>query len=339
MKIKAEYLWLDGAKPIPHIRSKTKILDIKEGATLQDIQTPEWGFDGSSTEQAEGNSSDCILKPVFKCWDPLRNKGVNKHIIVLNEVYMPGNVPHETNKRVKLREATQRAHGQDFLFGIEQEYTFFKGALPLGFPKEGLPEPQGKYYCGVGADKIYGREIVEEHLDCCLEAGLTMSGVNAEVMPGQWEYQVGAIDPLNTADQLIVARYFMDRIAEKYGVVVSLDPKPKEGDWNGAGAHTNFSTRAMRDGSADFNEIAKKMEANHKEHIGVYGVGNHLRLTGKHETCDIDTFKHGIGDRGASIRIPLHCHQAGQGYLEDRRPASNMNPYEVLAIIMDTVSN
>jgi len=338
MRIKAEYLWLDGTEPTPHIRSKTKILDVQEGADLSEIEVPEWGFDGSSTNQAAGHSSDCILKPVFTCWDPLRNNGMNKHILVLNEVFQAKNVPHATNKRLKLREAVAKANGHEFWFGIEQEYTFFKDGRPLGFPINGVPEPQGKYYCGAGADKVYGREIVEEHLNACLAAGLSVCGINAEVMPGQWEFQVGAVGPLEAADHLIVARYLMDRIGEKYGVSVSLSPKPKEGDWNGAGAHTNFSTKAMREGQADFHHIAKKMEAKHQEHIAVYGAGNNLRLTGKHETCDIYTFRHGVSDRGASIRIPLHVHEAGRGYLEDRRPAANMNPYLVLSKIIETVA-
>ena len=338
MKIKAEYLWLDGTVPTQEIRSKTKIVDVPEGVALEEIETPVWGFDGSSTNQAQGHSSDCVLKPVFKCWDPLRNNGVNKHILVLNEVYLPGNKPHPTNQRIHLQETAKRFGQEDFLFGIEQEYTFFKNSRPLGFPAEGLPEAQGKYYCGAGADKTFGREIVEEHLDACLSAGLAVDGINAEVMPGQWEYQIGAADPLTVADHLIVARYLLERIAEKHGVKVSLYPKPQSGDWNGAGAHTNFSTQSMREGKADFNAIAQKMQAKHAEHISVYGPDNHKRLTGRHETCDINTFRHGVGDRGASIRIPLHVHEAGKGYLEDRRPAANMNPYQVISKIMDTVA-
>lgn len=340
MKIKAEYLWLDGAKPSAQVRSKTKVLEFPEGVSLSELNPPEWGFDGSSTNQAEGHSSDCVLKPVFWCYDPLRNKeGEKKHILVLSEVFLPGDAPHPTNKRVRLREMDEKHHDKEYQFGIEQEYTFFKDGRPLGFPENGEPEAQGKYYCGAGADKAFGREIVEEHLQACLDAGLLVCGINAEVMPGQWEYQVGHGSPLLVADHLIVARYLMDRIAEKHGVSVSIHPKPKEGDWNGAGAHTNFSTKATREGSVDFAAMIEKLKANHQEHIKAYGHDNHKRLTGKHETCDIYTFRSGVSDRGASIRIPLHVHKEGKGYLEDRRPAANMDPYEVLSIIMKTTTS
>tara|TARA_Y100000310_G_scaffold334025_1_gene412809 strand:+ start:687 stop:1751 length:1065 start_codon:yes stop_codon:yes gene_type:complete len=336
MKIKAEYIWLDGSEPSAHIRGKTKILDVEEGTDLRTMTIPEWGFDGSSTNQAEGSNSDCILKPVFTCIDPLRED--HKHVIVLCEVFSSANEPHKTNKRTILRETDVKHGHKQFMFGIEQEYTLFKDGRPLGFPLGGLPEGQGKYYCSAGGDKAFGREIVEEHLNACLKAGLLIHGINAEVMPGQWEYQVGTGSALEVADHLIIARYLMERIAEKHGVAVSLDPKPKEGDWNGAGAHTNFSTHTMREGSADFNSVIERMEAKHSEHIAVYGHGAGKRLTGLHETCDLNTFKHGVADRGASIRIPLHVHTSGKGYLEDRRPCANIDPYEVLAKIMTTVS-
>ncbi len=338
----AEYLWLDGAKPTAGIRSKTKILDIEPGTTFQQFtveQLPVWGFDGSSTEQATGDNSDCVLKPVAFWYDPLRNNGNEAfpHIIVLNEVEEASGEMHATNTRAGLRAAAEKYAALDFWFGIEQEYTLFKGNVPLGFT-EGVPEPQGKYYCGVGADRIHGREIAEEHMAACLKAGVTFTGINAEVMPGQWEYQIGTAGPLTVADNLIFARWLCARIAEEYGIVVSIDPKPAIGDWNGAGCHTNFSTNAMRESTEAFQAILKKMEANHQQHIAVYGAEIEKRLTGLHETCDVNTFKHGLSDRGASIRIPWHVNKAGKGYLEDRRPNSNIDPYVVLARIMETVA-
>ncbi len=330
MKVLAEYLWIDGHKPTADIRSKTKILD-SEIRELADL--PVWGFDGSSTEQADGHTSDCVLQPVAFWPDPIRGA---PHVIVLNEVELPDGRMHPSNSRARLRELAGVLAGEGFWFGLEQEYTLFKGKTPLGF-MEGMPEPQGKYYCGVGAGKIVGRELVEEHLTACLQAGILMAGINAEVMPGQWEFQIGTGGPLEVADNMIVARWLLHRLGEKQGITVSLEPKPALGDWNGAGCHTNFSTRAMREDSSIFPAIISKMEMLHKEHIAVYGAGIEKRLTGKHETCDVNTFRSGVSDRGASVRIPWQVHKLGKGYLEDRRPCANIDPYVVLSRIMETV--
>ena len=338
----AEYLWVDGRKPTPGIRSKTRILDIESGKRFEDFAVanlPVWGFDGSSTEQASGGDSDCVLRPIAFWYDPLRNTGNETfpHLIVLNEVEHPDGRMHTSNTRARLRELAAKFADQEFWFGIEQEYTLFKGHLPLGFA-DGLPEPQGKYYCGAGADRIFGRDIAEDHMKACLKANVLFTGINAEVMPGQWEYQIGTGGPLAVADNLIFARWLCTRIGEKYGVGVSIDPKPATGDWNGAGCHTNFSNKAMRESASVFQEIIAKFEAKHKDHVEVYGADIEKRLTGLHETCDVNTFKAGVSDRGASIRIPWHVHKAGKGYLEDRRPNSNMDPYLVLARIMETIS-
>ena len=341
MRVMAEYLWIDGAKPTPNIRSKTKILDIPTGIRFEDFVPPVWGFDGSSTEQAEGSSSDCVLKPIKWCKDPIRTTEMVgfPHIIVLNEVYLPSGEPHSSNTRAALKELSMKFAAEEFWFGIEQEYTLFKDGRVLGFPENGFPEEQGKYYCGVGADRIYGREIVEDHMKACLDAGLLFAGINAEVMPGQWEYQIGAGNPLLVSDDLIISRWLLHRIAEEYGVVVSLEPKPVKGDWNGAGAHTNFSTKATRESADSFQAILRKMEAKHAEHVAIYGDKIEERLTGLHETCDMSTFKYGVSDRGASIRIPWHVNKDGKGYLEDRRPCANVDPYKLTAKIMDTVAS
>jgi glutamine synthetase len=228
---------------------------------------------------------------------------------------------------------------QEAWFGIEQEYTLFQDGRPLGFPAKGFPGPQGPYYCAVGLNNISGRDLVEDHMDLCLKAGIKLSGINAEVMPGQWEFQVGPIGPLEVADQLWLARWLLHRVAEEYDIDVSLAPKPVKGDWNGAGAHTNFSTKAMRTkgGLAVIKAACEKLKRKHFEHIAVYGAGNEQRLTGKHETCSINEFRYGISDRGASIRIPMATADAKAGYLEDRRPAANMDPYEVAAVLMKTI--
>jgi glutamine synthetase len=330
MPIKAEYIWVDGTEPTKTLRSKTKILP--DGATT----FPDWGFDGSSTNQAEGHASDCILRPVFTCPDPLRG-GAN--VLVLCEVYdAEGNV-HATNTRAPLREVAERHKDQEAWYGIEQEYTMFQGNRPLGWPDSGYPAPQGPFYCGVGADEVFGREIAEEHMDACLAAGLKLSGINAEVMPGQWEFQIGPAGPLEVGDHLLIARWLLYRIGEDYDVSMTLDPKPVRGDWNGAGAHTNFSTKAMREegGMAAIEAAMPKLEAKAMLHIENYGAGIENRLTGLHETCSYKEFKYGIGHRGASVRIPLHVAQDGKGYLEDRRPCANVDPYVVARLLLSSI--
>jgi glutamine synthetase len=222
-------------------------------------------------------------------------------------------------------------------FGIEQEYTFFKDGRPYGFPIGGFPAPQGGYYCGVGADEIFGRPVVEKHLDNCLKAGLAISGINAEVMPGQWEFQVGPLAPLEVSDQLWVARWLLYRTAEDFNISATLDPKPVKGDWNGAGAHTNFSTNAMRDGYDAIIAAAESLSGRVKEHVSLYGHGIEDRLTGQHETAPYTEYSYGVSDRGASVRIPWQVEIDKKGYIEDRRPNANMDPYLVTRMITDTV--
>ena len=332
MKIMAEYIWMDGHTPTQKLRSKTKILNKKISSASE---LPNWGFDGSSTNQAEGNFSDCLLKPVWICKDPIRG---SDHILVMCEVMNADGSVHSTNSRAHLREIAGQFKGEKSWFGIEQEYTFFEGRNPLGWPEGGYPAPQGPFYCGVGADEVFGREIVEHHLELCLEARLELSGINAEVMPGQWEYQVGPLGPLEVSDQLWVSRWLLYRISEDYGVSATLHPKPVKGDWNGAGAHINFSTKSMREkgGIEVINSACEKLSKKHNEHINVYGAHNEQRLTGKHETCSISEFRYGVSDRGASIRIPMQTANDGYGYLEDRRPSANMDPYQACAALIET---
>ena len=332
-QIKVEYVWLDGQKPTAQLRSKTKIIN---HPIVKASDVPEWGFDGSSTEQAEGNFSDCKLVPVLLLPDPIRGAS---HKIALCEVLQANGDMHVSNTRAPLRAIAERYKKAEAWFGIEQEYTLFKDGRPLGFPARGFPHPQGPYYCGVGADNIVGRELVEEHMSACIAASIGIFGINAEVMPGQWEFQIGPLGPLAVADQLWIARWLLHRLGEKFGIAVSLSPKPVPGDWNGAGAHTNFSTKAMRapGGIRAVNGACEKLKKKHEAHIAVYGAGNDLRLTGKHETCSIREFRYGVSDRGASIRIPMATANAKSGYLEDRRPAANMDPYQVCAALLATV--
>tara|TARA_Y100001978_G_C23652107_1_gene413991 strand:+ start:322 stop:1305 length:984 start_codon:yes stop_codon:yes gene_type:complete len=324
---------MDGNLPTAKLRSKTKILD---GSVNEVKQIPIWGFDGSSTLQADGNDSDCALHPVYFLPDPIRG---GDNILVMCEVFNADGTPHNTNTRAKLRKVAEKFENEKPWFGIEQEYTFFKGRSPLGWPDGGYPAPQGPFYCGVGADEVYGRDIVEDHMEACLNAGICISGINAEVMPGQWEYQVGPLGPLQVSDEIWISRWLLYRIGEMYGVNATLHPKPVKGDWNGAGAHTNFSTKSMREkgGIKVIEKACEKLGKKHNEHIDVYGSDNEERLTGLHETCSIKEFRYGVSDRGASVRIPMQTATDGHGYLEDRRPSANMDPYQVCRVLIETV--
>ncbi|MFJ9953553.1 glutamine synthetase [Kitasatospora sp. NPDC091207] len=329
MAIKAEYIWIDGTKPTAKLRSKTRIL-----ANADKI--PNWGFDGSSTSQAEGHASDRVLEPVATFPDPIRG---GDNILVLCEVNEIDGTPHESNTRALLRPIAEQFAAQESIFGIEQEYTFFKGSRPLGFPEGGFPAPQGGYYCGVGAEEVFGREIVELHMDRCLAAGLSLCGINAEVMPGQWEFQIGPVDALTASDHMWVARYLLYRTAEEFGIDATLDAKPARGDWNGAGAHTNFSTKAMREGYDAIIAACESLGASQEivlEHVTQYGADIESRLTGKHETAPWNVYTYGVSNRGASVRIPWQVEVEQKGYIEDRRPNANVDPYVVTRLLVNT---
>ena len=335
MKSKLEYIWLDGFKPTQSLRSKTQIIDNFSGK-LEDC--PIWSFDGSSTEQAKGNDSDCLIKPVAIYPDPCRENGY----LVMTEVLNADGIPHESNSRALIDD-----DDNDFWFGFEQEYFLWDNCRnkPLGFPDHDALEDkptQGQYYCSVGSANTFGREVVEEHLDQCLEAGLNVEGINAEVAPGQWEFQIFAKGAKDAGDQVWIARYLAERNAEQDCLSINWHPKPIKGDWNGSGMHANFSNDLLRTcGDEDvFNKVCIAFADNIKRHINVYGSDNDQRLTGKHETQSIDQFSYGISDRGASIRIPVGTVENGwKGRLEDRRPASNGDPYKIAAAIIKTTKS
>jgi len=331
MKAKLEYIWLDGHSPTQNLRSKTQLRDNFEGSLEE---CPMWNFDGSSTEQAEGSDSDCLLKPVCIFADPDRHNAY----LVMTEVLNADGTPHASNGR-----ATIDDDDDDFWFGFEQEYFLWDNDhnLPPGFPPGGYPGPQGPYYCSVGARNAYGRDCVEEHLDLCIEAGINVEGINAEVAAGQWEFQVFAKSAKRAGDETWLARYLLERTGEKYGYSINWHPKPlgRDLDWNGSGMHANFSNSAMRDEGKEeiFTAICESFGNNIERHIAVYGAENDQRLTGLHETQAIDLFSYGISDRGASIRIPATTVSDGwKGRLEDRRTASNADPYKVAAAIVKT---
>lgn len=339
MKIKLEYVWLDGYQPEPNLRSKVKVIEIDETSgqfvwnKLDVSLCPEWSFDGSSTKQAEGHFSDCILKPVRTYFNPL-NKGSLGSFLVMCEVMNPDGTPHKSNTRSLVGEEEE-----DLWFGFEQEYTIIKDGRPLGFPVNGYPEPQGKYYCGVGNEQVNGREFVDRHMEACIFAGMDITGTNAEVLLGQWEFQVFSKGKLKAGDDLWMARYILEQMSEEYGFKIEFHPKPVQGDWNGSGLHCNFSNDKMRNkgGEEYFKNIFNAFDSRHTLHINNYGSSNELRLTGKHETQSIDKFSWGISDRGASIRVPLQTSKEWKGYIEDRRPASNGDPYKIVGIISETL--
>jgi len=329
-----EYVWLGGKN---ELRSKTRVF-ISKITSINDIL--EWNYDGSSTGQARGHDSEVIIKPQSLFRDPFRSNA----FIVLCDTYTASGIPLESNKRYWANSLFNKALDEKPWYGIEQEYFLMdkKTGKPLGFPEEGLPNPQGQYYCSVGTDNAFGREVIEEHLDACLKAGIQISGLNAEVAPGQWEFQVGPCVGIHSGDHLWIARYLLLRVAEKHGYGVNFEPKPIKGNWNGSGCHTNYSTISMREGTTDktglqiIEEAIKKLSNKHAEHMAVYGENNQERMTGEHETASYDIFTHGRANRRASIRIGNETVNNKKGYFEDRRPSSNMDPYVVTGIIFKT---
>ena len=335
MKIKLEYVWLDGYKPEPNLRSKVKIVEYdKVKNAFLDGNFPMWNFDGSSTNQAETGNSDLLLKPV-RHYMPSTFPLENNTVYVLCEVLNPDGIPHESNKRSQIGEGYE-----DLWFGFEQEYFIreeINGNI-LGH-KRNILKGQGEYYCGVGHN-VAGRSFVDEHLNMCLNYGIDITGINAEVALGQWEYQVFSQGKLKGGDDLWITRYFLYKVAEKYNYHIELHPKPlSHGEWNGSGLHTNFSTDKMRhEGNEEyFMALFNAFESRHDEHIKAYGSNNNLRLTGEYETQSINKFSWGVSDRGASIRVPQDTAKEWKGYVEDRRPGSNADPYKIIREIVKSL--
>lgn len=340
MKVKLEYIWLDGSK-VQLLRSKTKIKEFKSLDIIKLEDIPTWNYDGSSTGQADCDNSDILLKPVNFFTNPLEENS----LLVMCECLNPDGTPHKTNNRRKMIEALK--NDDDTWYGYEQEYVIYNNETnrPLGWPQDpnSFPKPQGNYYCGVGANHVSGRKFVDIHRDLCLKAGLNISGINAEVMLGQWEYQIGPVTAADGADQLWVSRYLLYRLGEKFNYSINIDPKPFKGeDWNGSGMHINFSTKTLREDLENKSKIAieycKKLEEKHKEHILVYGDGNKDRLIGANEAASMTDFTWGLSDRSASIRIPTIINdKTTPGYIEDRRPASNADPYVLVEKLVTTI--
>ena len=335
-KVVVEYVWIGGNN---ELRSKARVMNSERLLTFEDL--PDWNYDGSSTSQATGADSEVIIKPraVFKC--PFR-KGNN--ILVMCDTYKPDGTPLNNNNRVWANEVFNKSLEEEPWFGIEQEYFMMNPETnkPLGFPKDGFPNPQGQYYCSVGSKNAFGRQIADEHLEACIYAGITISGINAEVASGQWEYQVGPCIGIQSGDHLWMSRYLLERIAERHGVAINWEPKPVKGDWNGSGCHTNYSTKNMREGTENktgldyIHEAIERLSDKHDEHMAVYGSGNEQRMTGEHETASFDKFSWGTANRGRSVRIGNENVKNQKGYFEDRRPSSNMDPYLVTGKLFET---
>lgn len=333
--LQATYIWVD-AHGNP--RSKVKILN-RPIESVEELSV--WNFDGSSTKQAEGKFSDVFLHPKRLYKDPFRS---DKSIFVLCECWDSDETPNNYNSRVGLRNCVDNFKSLEPLVGIEQEYIIFDRTTNLPYGWKGYNEPgsgnQGPYHCGTGGNYAFGRFLADKHFKLCIKAGIHVFGMNGESMPAQWEFQIGTTDPLSAADDLIVARYILSRITEDSEIFVSFHPKPYLGNWSGSGGHINFSTKAMREegGIKKIEEAMGILKEHHEEALKVYGKNNELRLTGKFETPVIEKFTWGVGDRNASVRIPKSVNANKKGYFEDRRPASNVDPYKAIKYLLTVTS-
>ena len=347
MKRFLEYIWLDDKQ---NYRSKTKIhiTPVDNGVEKEPFgfeALPMWNYDGSSTGQAEGGDSEVYIRPVYMVRDPFRRQCDSW--LVLCDTWLPDGGPHPTNTRVNADKifSNDVVKKEEPLFGLEQEFFIRKSkkGYPVGMTKnlyeraKSGEDIQGPFYCGVGQGNCFERKCMDDTLQNLVDSGLNITGMNFEVAPGQCEFQV-LNEGITAGDELHLLRYILIRTAEENNLFIDFHPKPFKININGSGCHTNYSTRTMRaeNGIVAINDAIKKLEEKHKEHMDVYGAHNNLRMTGKHETSNMTTFSYGVADRSASIRIPRFTDRDKRGYMEDRRPASNMDPYIVTSKIAET---
>lgn len=348
-RIILEYIWIDS---LGNTRSKTMVRELPAKVWRIDEvyeMLDDWNYDGSSTGQASGNDSEVLIRPVKVCKDPFSTS--SNSYLVLCDTWLPDGSPHPTNTREIAKKIFSKHGHSKPIYGMEQEFFLSVSGIPIAWKTiscgcvhptstslKNPKKPQGDYYCGGGGDNSFGRECIRKAFDRCLSSGLHLTGMNAEVAPSQWEFQI-CTEGINAGDEMHLMRYIINRTAEEYGWTLDLNPKPVDGDWNGSGCHTNFSTEVMRSdgGYKHILDAIQKLEKKHDFHMKHYGEGNRKRMTGLHETASFDKFSYGVADRGASIRIPRKTEAAGKGYLEDRRPASNMDPYTVSSLILETV--
>jgi glutamine synthetase len=336
--IVAEYIWLDGAN---NFRSKSRTLRIRNATEVEIDNLPIWNYDGSSTGQATTSNSEITLHPraVFNC--PFRGQN---SLLIICDTYDHEGEPLSNNHRQRAKELFEENLDAQPWFGLEQEYFIMNpnNGKPLGFPSTGRADPQGQYYCSVGTLNNFGRKVADLHYKLCLAAGIKVSGINAEVAPGQWEFQVGPCEGIEAGDHMMAARYILERVAELSNLVIDYSPKPLPGEWNGSGCHVNYSTRNMRRGLGDkrgidfVNEAIERLASKHMEHMVIYGEGNRERMLGSQETSSYDRFTSGVADRSASVRIPRQTVDDECGYFEDRRAGANIDPYQVTSMIFET---
>lgn len=321
-----EYIWLDGSGSI---RSKTRVIK-----KLDTTHVLKWNYDASSTEQLPSDGdTEGILKPVLALNDPLRLIDGHNCLLVLCETYNNEGKPLKGNYRTEANNIFNLMLEEVPWFGLEQEYF-------IEFKKKQTHTLSNlEHYCGT-ANNYVERQIAEEHLNACLKAGLKISGLNAEVCPNQWEFQIGPCEGISAADHLIVARYLLEKICEKHDAYVDYSPKPNP-EINGSGCHINFSTDSTRqeNGIEKIYEYIGKLEKDHENTLTHYGKDNHLRLTGLHETSSMDKFTYGVGTRNTSIRIPNQVVKDGCGHFEDRRPAANIDPYDATSALFKAIFN
>lgn len=343
--VRATYIWLSGADTHHDIRGKDKTLYFSaEQLALTPAELiaagvfAEWNFDGSSTNQAKGLDTEILVRPVRAFRSPLPTDVPQlPRFVVLCECFLPNGKPTPDNTRFLARQVfDEDKQGLAPWFGMEQEMVLMDAATkwPIGWAPGGYPEPQGPFYCGNGAHYALGRKHHDRFYDLALKMGLKISGTNAEVLPSQWEFQVGPCEGIEMGDHLVVARWLYVRMLEDDGIDVCFDAKPfPKGDWNGSGLHTNFSTSETRaaGGLSKIYEYIERLSKTVRGDIPFYGQENNQRLTGHHETSRIDQFGYGVGTRGTSIRIPNQVNNEKQGYFEDRRPAADADPYLVSA--------
>jgi glutamine synthetase len=338
--VTVEYVWIGGSTDNWSLRSKTRVFqnaseEFYRFFLSKDVsKIPSWNYDGSSTGQADGRKSEVTIKPVSIFLHPFSETG---GFIVMCDTYDQDGNPLENNHRLSAKAIFDTNLSAKPWFGMEQEYFLINPLTgkPFGFDTYGVvvePPSQGQYYCSVGHGNAFGRKVAERHLSACITAGINISGINAEVAPGQWEFQVGPCEGIQAGDHLWIARYLLLLVAENYNIAIDFEPKPLLGDWNGSGCHVNYSTKSMRESEKGLDEIyeaIEKLSQKHSEHMAVYGKGNENRMTGAHETARYDEFNSGVGNRGASVRIGQEVVKNGKGYFEDRRPSSNCDPYLV----------
>ncbi|GJQ88142.1 hypothetical protein Trydic_g13147 [Trypoxylus dichotomus] len=330
-----EYVWIDGTGE--HLRSKARTL---EYIPDNHKEVPPWGCDSNASMLPVPKETDVLLVPVAMYNDPFRRSN-NK--LVLCDTYEFDGKPLPTNNRKSCCEALNKVCDQEIMWGLEQQYMVMDmDERPYGWPVcLGEPRRHKGYYCAVGGDKVFARELSESHYRACLYAGVQIASTHPDAVPGQWEFQIGVSPGIKGPDDLWMARYILARISEEYGLYTCLHPKRFD-NMPGCSCHVNFSTKVTRkdNGLSTLEGYMQKLSKRHEEHLRKYdpygGQQNKLRLTGKDGTSAVDNFTSGVGDKSLSVRITKETETKKKGYIEDRRPASNSDPYAVCDMVVRT---